>query len=452
MISVRRRLIVSSALLLTAFLGLAGFILDSAFRDAGREAVEALLRVQLLSILGEASEGTETRIVVPDELSEAKFQNPGSGLYAEIVDSEGNRIWRSESLLGTLDFGGWLDPGETYTRQLIGPGAQKLLAYSMGIEWVFNSGELRRFRISVAQDLAAYHAQVASFRRKLLTWFAGLGVVLLLAQLWVLRLGLSPLRQVEAEIAEIEAGVRNKLGRNYPRELAGVTGNLNALIDSERRRLQRYRDTLDNLAHSLKTPLAAGTSLLEGAGAPDRDKLARQLARMKEIVEFQLRRASASGASGLGQDPVLIEPSVREVSEALEKVYLHKGVEIDSSVAKGARFFGTRDDLLEILGNLMDNACKWAVQRVSVKVSTNEDNPRPGLNITIDDDGPGIPVAHREDVLGKGVRGDELKPGQGIGLSVVREIIELYGGHLIIGDSALGGARIAVSFSSKTRI
>ena len=444
--SMSRRLLLSSTLLLIVFLGAAGVILETAFREAGNQALEDLLEVQVLTLLGAVVEVAGPTLVMPDDLAEARFLSPGSGLYGEIVEPGGGRVWRSPSLLGSLDFGGWLDPGESYTRRLDAPNGQQLMALSMGIEWEFDNRESRQFRLTVAQDMASHLKQVTAFRKKLLTWFSGLTVLLLIAQALVLRRGLQPLRQVEQEIAAIESGECSELSSDYPRELTGVTGNLNALIISERGRLKRYRDTLDNLAHSLKTPLAASTSLLEESESLDRDKLARQLARMRDIVDFQLKRASVTGVSGLGQEPVDVRAELHQLREALDKVYLHKGLEIELEITLGAKFFGARDDLLEMMGNLMDNACKWAHSKVRVRADVLTGIKRPGLELGVEDDGPGIPVDKREDVLGKGVRGDERMPGQGIGLAVVREITELYSGRLTVTESDLGGALISLRF------
>ena len=444
--SMSRRLFLSSTMLLVVFLGAAGIILDTAFREAGNQALEDLLEVQILTMLGAVVEVAGPTLVMPDDLAEARFLSPGSGLYGEIVEPDGGRVWRSPSLLGSLDFGGWLDPGESYTRRLDAPNGQQLMALSMGIEWEFDNRESRQYRLTVAQDMESHLKQVTAFRKKLLTWFSGLTVLLLIAQALVLRRGLQPLRQVENEISAIETGERSELSSDYPRELTGVTGNLNALITSERGRLKRYRDTLDNLAHSLKTPLAASTSLLEEAESPDRDKLARQLARMRDIVDFQLKRASVTGVSGLGQEPIDVRSALHQLREALDKVYLHKGLEIELEITPGAKFFGSKDDLLEMMGNLMDNACKWANKKVSVRADVLSGKKRPGLELGVEDDGPGIPVDKREDVLGKGVRGDERMPGQGIGLAVVREITELYSGRLTVTESGLGGARISLRF------
>ncbi|MCZ6560028.1 MAG: ATP-binding protein [Gammaproteobacteria bacterium] len=441
-----RRLLLPSTLLLVIFLGAAGVILDTAFREAGNQALEDLLRVQILTLLGAVVEVSGPTLVMPDDLTEARFLSPGSGLYGEIVEPDGGRVWRSPSLLGSLDFGGWLDPGESYTRRLEGPNNQLLMALSMGIEWEFDNRESRQYRLTVAHDMESHLAQVAAFRKKLLTWFSGLIVFLLIAQALVLRQGLQPLRQVEKEIAAIESGELSELSSGYPRELTGVTANLNALIVSERGRLKRYRDTLDNLAHSLKTPLAAGTSLLEESETPDREKLARQLARMRDIVDFQLKRASVTGVSGLGQEPVDVRETLHDLREALDKVYLHKGLEIELEIAPRAKFFGAKDDLLEMMGNLMDNACKWGHSKIRVTANVLSGEKRPGLELSVEDDGPGIPADKREDVLGKGVRGDERMPGQGIGLAVVREITELYSGRLNVAESELGGARISLRF------
>jgi two-component system sensor histidine kinase PhoQ len=216
------------------------------------------------------------------------------------------------------------------------------------------------------------------------------------------------------------------------------------LIDTERRRLVRYRNTLDDLAHSLKTPLAAMHTLLSeqrSQPAEDRsDALNRELERMDQRVSYQLRRARASGATGLGTEPVAVAPLVEDLKQTLDKVYRDKHVACSVTVVPGASFRGDPGDLTEILGNLMDNAYKYCAGRVIVKaVSTRE-----RLVITVGDDGKGIGDEFAAQLFQRGKRADESIPGQGIGLAVVRETVELYRGALSVGKSDLGGAELRV--------
>jgi two-component system sensor histidine kinase PhoQ len=254
---------------------------------------------------------------------------------------------------------------------------------------------------------------------------------------------LRPLRRLERQVREVEAGERVRLNGAFPTELTGLAGNLNALIETERRRLVRYRNTLDDLAHSLKTPLAAMQSLLSETRVPAEASAAlnRELERMDQRVSYQLRRARASGATGLGVEPVPVAPVIGDLVETLNKVYRDKRVVCRTDIGAGAAFQGDPGDLTEILGNLIDNAYKYC--RGRAEVTARMDSGR--LVITVADDGAGIEAGEARQLLERGARADETVPGQGIGLAVVRETVELYGGTLAVGASALGGAELRVT-------
>jgi two-component system sensor histidine kinase PhoQ len=260
---------------------------------------------------------------------------------------------------------------------------------------------------------------------------------------------MAPLRRVEREIEAIEVGELTELGTGYPRELLGITTNLNTLLRSERDRLARYRNTLGNLAHSFKTPLAVMRNLLTSPAAADlavARQLDEQVGRMDDIVKYQLKRAAASGGTGLGTAPVAVRDALEALRGALLKVYVDRGIACDLSVEEGCLYFGDREDLTEMAGNLLDNAFKWARTRVRMTASriSTAGSRRDGLCLRVEDDGPGIPVGERARVLDRGARLDERVSGQGIGLSVVREVAALNGGNLTIGESSLGGAAIEI--------
>jgi len=244
---------------------------------------------------------------------------------------------------------------------------------------------------------------------------------------------------MEREIHEVEEARRESLGSGYPRELAGVAGNLNALLIGERKRVVRYRDTLGNLAHSLKTPLAVMRA--EGASAT----VSTEIDRMSGIIDHQLKRAAASGGALLGQAPVEVGQVAAELRATLLRVYASKDLVIELAVAPGAQFIGDRGDLTELLGNLLDNACKWCRTRVRFGATTEAGaGPRERLCLVVEDDGPGISAVDRARVLQRGVRADEKVPGHGLGLSMVHDAVDLYGGRLMIDTSPLGGARFTL--------
>ena len=221
-----------------------------------------------------------------------------------------------------------------------------------------------------------------------------------------------------------------------------MTGNLNALLEGERTRIRRYRDTLGNLAHSLKTPLAVMRQALGAGDTVSKEALNVEIDRMSGIIEHQMKRAATSGGVLLGQAPVDVAPIVSELRVALLKVYGEKDMSLEMLVAPGAQFIGDRADLTELLGNLLDNACKWCRSRVQIEVGIEEDaGTRGALRLAIDDDGPGIAENDRAKVLERGGRADEATPGHGIGLSMVHDTVALYGGTMRIDSSKLGGAR-----------
>jgi two-component system sensor histidine kinase PhoQ len=441
--SISRRLLVSVTVPLVLFFGVTVVVLDARFRGTAESSLRELLDAQMFALIASAEIGGEG-VYIGLEDTEARLQTPGSGLYARIQERSGRELWRSASTAGSfIDFGSPLAPGERRFRYLAAPRAGRLAAVSRGLDW--EEGQRRQdLTFTVATSLEPYDRQLRQFRRTLYTGVAG-GTVLLLATLalllrWVLR----PLRRLATQIHDVEDGRREALDSRWPEELAGVASNLNTLLHSERNRIARYRDTLGNLAHSLKTPLAVlRASLASGDAANIAQSVNAQVDRMNGIIEHQLRRAAASGGATLGQAAVEVSPIAAELRSTLLKVHARKDFTIELTVSPQARFVGDRGDLLESLGNLMENASKWCQGKVRVGSSFDaEAPPAEQLCITVEDDGPGIAPADRDRVLRRGERADELVPGHGLGLAMVRDMAEAYGGRLEVAQSALGGASL----------
>lgn len=447
--SLSARLLVSVSLLLVVFFGLTIAALDLVFRNLSEQAIRDRLAVQALALISASDEIAGGGLVPGPQLAEARFANPGSGLYGEIRAADGSSLWRSPSSVGSgLEFESGVTPGVRHFDERRLNDGSSVLALSMGIVWEMSGGTERDFVFSVAESLEPYRAQLARFRGQLFGWFGSLMVLLLVALATLFRRLLEPLRRIESEIAAVESGERAELGSGYPRELAGVTQAVNTLVRSERERLARYRNTLGNLAHSLKTPLALMRATLEQPELQDRPQvrtLDEHIERMNAIVRYQLNRASASGSSGLGRPAADLTDVLAPVAQALEKVYAEKRVRCRLEIAAGMRFGGDTGDLIEIAGNLLDNAFKWCRSEVRVvaraAVGTAK---RDALQLIVEDDGPGIAEQDRARVLERGTRLDERVAGQGIGLSVVREIVTANGGSLTIGRSSLGGARVEI--------
>ena len=268
----------------------------------------------------------------------------------------------------------------------------------------------------------------------------------------ILRWSLAPLRRAEQDLIAIERGESTELTGHYPRELQGLTENLNALLRNDRGRVERYRHTLGELAHSLKTPLAVLWGALDEKIPSEQlpGILQREVSRMTQIVDYQLQRAAASGRRALAT-PMAVGEAARQIVESLNKVYADKGVRCELRVPPGAQFHGPEGDLLEILGNLLDNAYKWCRQQVRVGAaplaSPAAGRQHAGVSIWVEDDGPGIPSKDIQELLARRSRADEAVPGHGIGLRVVCDITALYDGSLRLGTSELGGARVEVSLS-----
>lgn len=448
--SLSARLLASVSILLIVFFGITIVALYLMFRDWRDQALRDQLEVRLLALISASEEDSEGGLQPTPQLAETRFKNPSSGLYGEILRGDGYPSWRSNSLTGTgLEFPTDLKAGQRRFVELRRGDGAPVLALSMGIQWESDDGRSRSFVYSVAEDLRPYDAQLEQFRDRLFGWFVVLMLILLGALALLLRRGLSPLRRVEKEIEAIETGRLLEVSSGYPRELLGITTNLNTLLRIERERMARYRNTLGNLAHSFKTPLAVMRNLLNSQQSrelPLAVQLHEQVSRMDDIVKYQLRRAAASAGSGLATAPVDVYEVLAGLRGALLKVYAERALICDLRVADGCLFFGDREDLTEIAGNLLDNAFKWARTqiRLSAEPIGSSSARRDGLLIVVEDDGPGIPESERARVLERGARLDERVSGQGIGLSVVRELVQLNRGTITVEVSALGGARIEV--------
>jgi len=440
--SLQARLLVTLALLLLATLAIAAWSLESLYRDIGLRAFQDVLDAQVIALISTAEIDADGRLV-PQNLAEPRLATPGSGLYAEILGARGS--WRSPSAVGSgLNLASQPAAGERkYELARLADGT-RVLGLSLGIRWEPPQGEARDFVIRAAQSLEPWHQEILLVRTGLITGSILLSLLLLGGLAIALRVALGPLRRLESEIVDIEAGRRDSLGAGWPRELSGVTGNLNALLIGERKRLERYRTTLGNLAHSLKTPLAAMRGLIEqGQAGPQ--SLAPQLDRMQAIVQHQLKRAVFGGSGATLIDLPVHEP-LEQLRAALAKVYADKEVRATLAVALGTAYPIDVGDFLELAGNLMDNAWKYCKSTVAVRATpwTAAEWRRPGLVLDVEDDGGGIPPAERSRVLERGARADESVAGQGIGLSVAREVAAAYSGIVEIGESRFGGARVSL--------
>lgn len=444
--SIHRRLLLVATLVLAAFLGLGALALDRAFSDSVDQSARERLLGQVYALLGAAEEDEQGRMRLPMQLPDPRLSNPDSGVYARVSGEHGGYRWSSASLIGR--YGRFLisqQPGEyRFSRRRVAGGQAYVLNF--GVQWADDSGQELDYTLAVAEDTKAMQSQVEGFRSTLLYWLGGSALLLLLAQGAVLTWGLRPLRKAAADLKRVETGEIDGIHGRYPAELGGLIRNINALVQSGRASRDRYRNSLGDLAHSLKTPLTLLLGVMESGSCEQlRAAVREQIPRMDEIVHYQLRRAAASSGDEPGKT-IELAPLIRRLTGTLHKVYRDKAVSCTLNLDESLRFLGDKGDALEILGNLMDNGFKYARTQLRVGAA-REQGPQNGtdwLRIIIEDDGPGIPIADRGEVLQRGVRIDRQAAGQGIGLSVSYELIRLYGGSLEITESELGGASLCL--------
>lgn len=442
--SLRAHVLLGVSAVLVVLFGLTILALDVTFQRSTERALEELLDAQLLGLIALAEPDPVLGLTLPEDPADSRFNVADSGLYGALWDGTGARIWQSLSLLDRgVDPGPLPEPGERRFTDIVMPGLAPARGLLMGIAWEYADGKVGTFTFAAIVSLEPYTARQQSFRRNLIGWFAGISLAMLVVIAGLLGLVLRPVGRLERQVRAVEAGQRSQLSGRVPTEFKGLARNLNALIDTERRRQVRYRNTLDDLAHSLKTPLAVMRTLLGDAGrteTPEDAELIQAVDRMEERVTYQLRRARASGATGLGTEPVRVAPILEDLKLTLDKVYRDKRVEADVDVAPDTIFLGDSGDFTEISGNILENAYKYGKRRVRVQAR----NRNGALCLVIEDDGAGISPTAVEALMERGSRADESVPGQGIGLAVAREIAELYQGKLVVGRSPLGGARLEI--------
>ncbi|MGE8286508.1 MAG: ATP-binding protein [Stenotrophomonas sp.] len=456
--SLQARQLLAASVGLVAFLALAGYALDAMFADTARANLSERLKNYATAYAGGVDFTRDGSLYIREQPPDPRFDVPGNGLYLQVVmpGGTGNSMSAEGPMLPDVS-GRMLKPREEVFEgplpmtQIDGtPG--EVYRYGMGLVWGGDGGPETEFpyTIYVLEDSRALGKQLRVFRGAVWFWLGVTGLILLLLQTLVLQWSLRPLKRVINELTKVQRGERERMSELHPRELAPLTESINAFIESERENLERQRNTLADLAHSLKTPLAVLRTQLD-SGANDlqelREELDVQLQRMNNLVSYQLARAASSGHK-LFSAPVPIESNAEEIVRGLEKVYAAKGVLCEFELEPGVSFYGEPGDLQELLGNLLENAFKWANRRVmlTARPITSGGGRRAGLMLAVDDDGPGIADENIAKVLQRGVRGDERVQGHGIGLSIVQDLIKAYRGQLQVSRSSeLGGARFEVT-------
>lgn len=432
--SLNRRIILSASVVLLVFITLTAATLERAFVDSSESALRDTLTSQLYALMAVAEVENNTVTMPSDEL-DVLLGLPGSGIYGYITDSSSAVLWQSSSALGAK-------PPQPVSLASADKQFKKITindkpyyTFAYGVDWSTDTGSIA-LTFNISTDLDSFNKQISQYRNTLWGWLIAMAVLLLLSQALILRWGLSPLRKVGAELSRIEIGEQEQIQQHYPQEIERLTDNINILLQQERDQKTRYRNALGDLAHSLKTPLAVLQSSLNNK---QDDIQSEQISRMNSTIEYQLQRAATAGSASIGK-PVDVESVSRRMLDSLHKVYIDKHIQIAVEIDASVMFRGDEGDLMEVLGNLLENAFKWADKHITLSAEQNHGK----LCITISDDGPGIAEDEADDLLKRGKRADQNKAGYGIGLSIVKNIVEAYQGDLKITKSQLGGAQITV--------
>ncbi len=449
--SIAARLLLSAIACSVLVLVIAGVLLSNLHRRASEQAFDQRLDAYLRSIVADiASPGDDTR-TEPGQLGEPQFELPLSGWYWQItrLDTLKPEIKTSRSLFAVTlpslaDLGVPAGIGGSRRGLANGPDNQPIRIVEREIEVADSASYL--VQVAAATDDVEY--DISRFRAALAATFSVLALALAGATVLQVRFGLRPLRRLREEVGAIRRGESEKIAGAFPLDIAPLAGELNLLIDSNREILERARTQVGNLAHALKTPLSVIANETRADASPLAAKVSEQSEIMRVQMTWYLDRARAAGRSGVIGAVTEVEPVAAGLTRAFAKIYDARAVEFTLEAPPGLRFRGERQDLEEMIGNLADNAGKWAKSAVEIHAAAAPGPAQSTLEVTIDDDGPGLPAGQRAEALTRGRRLDETKPGSGLGLSIVADLAALYGGALTLEVSPLGGLRARLRLPS----
>jgi signal transduction histidine kinase len=423
-------------------------ILSSIYRQAVERSFDRRLSVYLRTLVADVAAPEQSADRNAPTIGEPLFELPLSGWYWQIARLGGAKpemrssrsLWDS-ALPQLAEQDAAASPDGIRRGYVVGPEEQRLRLLERSVDL----GEDGRYQIVVAGDPQEIDDETHSFDQALLLTFVMLGAVLLLITMFQVRFGLAPLKRISESLAAIRAGTAERLEGRFPVEIEPLARETNALLEANREIVERARTHVGNLAHALKTPLSV---VVNEAAAREGDPLAAKVIEQADIMREQivrhLERARLAARLKVVGSVTDVVPVVGALTRTMEKIHQGRGIVIDLDAQIAVRFPGERQDLEEMIGNLVDNACKWAQLRVSVEVVSERAADAAGqamVRIIVDDDGPGLSPAQRIQVATRGRRLDETKPGSGLGLSIVIELAALYGGSLTLGTAPIGGLR-----------
>jgi signal transduction histidine kinase len=443
--SLVRRLVVLHAVLSAAVLMTGGLALSAFFSQQAIDRFDESLSEDVLNLVAGATVDDQGQVYAPP-LTDERSERTYSGKYWELATPAPQgalkAVVRSRSLMdeaisAPFDGSGVLvsDAGKTIFYDSAGPAGQPL---RIAAEAVRLAHSPQPVIFLVAEDRAPINANIRTFATTIAAALAVLLAMLIAGVVLQVRVGLRPLFRLRREVADVRTGKTEHVTGDYPAELEPLASELNALVAHNQDVVERQRTHVGNLAHALKTPLTVMAAEAEARPGPLAEVVGRQAELMREQVDHHLRRARAAVRPQGGGERAPVAPVLEELSLTLERIYRDKGVEVDWRAPDDLFFHGERQDLLELAGNVMENACKWCKARVRVDARVTAPAR---LTLTVEDDGPGLAAEDRQEVLRRGARLDETSPGSGLGLSIVDELARAYGGGLDLADSPLGGLK-----------
>ncbi|MCA6116235.1 sensor histidine kinase [Bradyrhizobium sp. WSM 1738] len=444
--SLATRLFLSATAWVVVILLITGVILSSVYRNATERAFDRRLNLYLRTLIAEVATPDEPPEQQFQSLGEPLFELPLSGWYWQIVrtdekaETRASRSLWDKKLPKMEDEGAELTPAGIRLGYIDGPEGQSLRV----VERPIDLGADGKFLVSVAGDASEIFDEIRAFDYYLGGTFTALGIVLLLTTIFQVRFGLAPLKRISEAIADIRSGRAERLEGEFPVEIAPLARETNALIDANREIVERARTHVGNLAHAIKTPLSVILNEASAHANPFASKVLEQADVMRNQVAHHLERARIAARVSIVATITEVAPAIEALRRTMEKIHRDRRITIVVKADPSAKFRGERQDLEEMAGNLVDNACKWAASQVLIEVRVEPpvvSGTAPRLRIVVDDDGRGLSAAERAQVSRRGQRLDESKPGSGLGLSIVVDLASLYGGSLVLGDAPIGGLR-----------
>lgn len=454
--SLAARLFITGVIWSLLALVAAAFVLTSLYRQSVEAGFDERLDNHLTVLIGEVSKGLETERLAntPIALGEAQFDLPLSGWYWVIRETETKAVLLvSDSIFGeTLvlpsDWGAepdLSDPAGYIKAYGIGPDGRtlRILERDVSIDSV-------GFTVAVSGDFDQLQTEIDGFQASAVLTLAAFGLGLLLATYILVRIGLRPLDDIRAGLMRIRQGETEELDGQFPTEIEPLVRELNELIKSVNEVIERSRTHVGNLAHALKTPLSVITNEIRRIEADGADKIAEQAQLMRNQVQTYLDRARMAARVNTITSITDLAFVLDRLTRAMQRIYEDRGVEVSLEPCSGFKFRGEQQDLEEMLGNILDNACKYCRDevRISVRYRPDQTRQRAFLHVYVDDNGPGLTEEQRHEAMRRGRRFDETKPGSGLGLNIVNELVELYGGSLTLSQSALGGLQVELVLPS----